>query len=237
MNKLIVAVLSIAVVSLSGCGDKEAREYASKLVPVLDSYQEQLSSKIKAERESYGELADSYEEARQEDISLRLSMERRNRSEALAEELITSSNAPRLANIIGPLKEYAKLDFDTTRTLLDEQMDSRSKYLADLESLEIEAQKIKALKESLEDLAKSKASFKKFKGTADFIAKTEEGMNTLLCADFKKQIEELKASKAGLEKQLDDLDDNEKKPVSAKIKTLALKIAQTEERSKARKCA
>jgi hypothetical protein len=51
MKKVILPMLIITLVSFfTGCGDKEAQEYAAKLIPVLDRYQEQLSQKIKAEQ-------------------------------------------------------------------------------------------------------------------------------------------------------------------------------------------
>lgn len=217
-----LALLIITVVSLSGCGDKEAREYAAKLIPVLDSYQEQLSQKIKAEQDSYEELAQTYEEARKADVTIRLNAERTRRSEEIGERISNASQPPTLSQILAPLQDYAKLDFETTQTLLQEGLETRSKYLADLESLEIELQKIKALKAALQELAKSKSDFKKFKEASDFLLKSNEGVNKLLCGDLKEQLKQLKADLAGAT-------GNEKKKIEQKIK-------QTQERMVTKKC-
>jgi DNA repair exonuclease SbcCD ATPase subunit len=222
MRKL-TALLAIAVaVSLSGCGDKEAREYAARLIPVLDSYQEQLSQKIKAEQESYTELAKAFEEARKEDVTTRLMAERNRRSEELGEKISGAKEPPALSQIFASLQDYAKSDFETTQSLLEESLDARSKYLADLESLEVELQKVKLLKEALKELAKSKSDFKKFKEAADFALKTDEGITKLLCADLKKQLDQLKAEK-------DAAKDEDKKKLEQKIK-------QTTERMATKKC-
>jgi outer membrane murein-binding lipoprotein Lpp len=222
MKKLIELLLIIAVVSLSGCGDKEAREYAAKLIPVLDSYQEQLSQKIKAEQDSYEELAEAYEEARKADIDIRLSSERERRSEDLGEKLSNAKDAPTLSQLFASLQEYAKSDFETTQTVLQEGIDARSKYLDNLESLEIELQKVKLLKEALQELAKGKSDFAKFQGAADFLLKTDEEVNKLLCTDLKKQLDQLKKDKG-------TASGDERKKIEEKIK-------QTSERMATKKC-
>jgi len=223
MKKSIVLLLIMAVVSLSGCGDKEARQYAAKLVPVLDSYQEQLSQKIKAEQDCYQELAAAYEEARKADISIRLASERERRSEDLAERLAKSKDAPTLSQLFASLQEYAKSDFETTQTVLQEGIDARSKYLDNLESLEIELQKVKLLKEALQELGKGKSDFSNFKGAADFLIKTEAEVDKQFCADLKKQLDQLTkdVGKAATPE--------EKKKIQEKIK-------QTTERMTTKKC-
>jgi hypothetical protein len=227
MKSFIASLLVIAAISLSGCGDKEAREYATKLIPVLDSYQEQLSQKIKAEKAFYEQLGKTYENARKADIRIRLDTERLRRSESLGEETARAKEPPSLSQIIDSLQEYATSDFDTTKSLLEEQLNSRSEYLADLEGLEIELKKIKALKEALQELAKNKSDFKKFKGAADTLRQTEEGVTKLLCGDFKKQLDELNAAKA-------DAGTDEKKIEEQKV--IAQKIEQLTERMKTKKC-
>lgn len=222
MRKLTALLVIVVTVSLSGCGDKEAREYAARLIPVLDSYQEQLSQKIKAEQDSYTELAKAYEEARKEDVTTRLMAERNRRAEELGDKFSSAKEPPTLSQIFASLQEYAKSDFETTQSLLEESLDARSKYLADLESLEVELQKVKLLKEALKELSKSKSDFKKFKEASDFVLKTDEGVNKLLCADLKKQLDQLKADKEAAK-------DDAKKEIEQKIK-------QTTERMATKKC-
>jgi hypothetical protein len=219
MKKLLTSLLVIGVFSLSGCGDKEAREYAAKLIPVLDSYQEQLSQKIKAEQDSYEELADTYDEARKRDIEIRLDNDRKRRSEELGEKTADAKDAPTLSQILASLQDYGKSDFEATQDLLQEGMDARSKYLSDLENIEIELQKIKLLKAALSELAKSKGDFKHFKEATDSLLNTQEGVNKLLCVDLKKQLEKLTAAKAAA------ADPDEIKQIEQQITELTERIA------------
>ena len=217
MRRMLTSLLIIGAACLSGCGDKEAREYAAKMIPVLDSYQEQLSQKIKAEQDFYEELADTYEEARKADISIRLAAERERRSEELG-EIAKSRGAPTLSQITASLQDYAKLDFETTQSLLQEEMDARSKHLSDLESIEIDLQKIKALKQALKELSKSKGDFKSFKEATDSLIKTDEGVNKLLCTDLKKQLDQLNQAKANASA-------DEQKKLEQKIERLTERMA------------
>jgi len=222
MKNTIIILLLLVTVFSSGCDDKEAREYAQKMIPVLDSYQEQLSQKIKVEKESYNELADTYDEARKKDIILRLTNERRRRAELAADKLINSKDNISLLSILDSLQDYAKSDFETTQTLLQEELNTRSQYLTNLESLEIELQKIKSLKEALQELAKGKSDFKKFKQSADFVLKTDEEINKLLCVDLNKQLEQLNT-------ELKDANGDEKTQIEKQIQRL-------KERMKTKKC-
>ena len=219
MKKLIVLSLIVAVVGLSGCGDKDAREYAAKLGTVLDSYQEQLSQKIKAEQTSYEELAAAYEEARKADIDIRLAGEREKRSEDLGEKVAKSKDAPTLSQLFASLQEYGKLDFETTQTVLQETIDARSKYLDNLESLELELQNVKLLKAALQELAKGKSEFAKFKGAGEFLLATDGEINKQVCTDLKKQLDQLTKDKGTASS------DKDKKKIDEKIKKTSERLA------------
>jgi DNA repair exonuclease SbcCD ATPase subunit len=223
MKKILASILMLSLVGgFTGCGDKEAQEYAAKLIPVLDAYQEQLSQKIKADQNSYEELAQAYEEARKADVRIRLTRERSRRAEDLGERFSNAREAPTFAQILAPVQEYAKSDFETTQSLLQEGLDARSKYLADLENLEIELQKLKVLKKALQELAEAKSDFRQFKNATDFLLKTDEAVVKLFCADLKKQLDQLN-------KEVTAAQGDEKKK-------LQQKIAQTKERMATKKC-
>lgn len=225
MKRLSTILLVLISLALSGCGsDKEAREYAAKLIPVLDAYQEQLSQKIKAEEDAYDELAANYEEYRREDITLRLASERNTRSADLGEEIANAGKAPTLSKILDGLQKYADNDFKASKEILEEGLDARSKYLTDLESLEIELQKIKLLKESLKELSKGKKDFQQFQEATDFLLKTDAEINKLLCVDLKKE--------------KDALTKDQTAATDAAIKAkLDLKIKSLDARMATKKCA
>jgi hypothetical protein len=223
MKILRIALLAFVALGLSACDDKAAREYAEKMIPVLDSYQEQLSQKIKAEQDSYEELAKSYDKARKAEISIRLADERVTRSEDLGEELAKADSGPSLSKVLNSLQDYAAVDFKTTQEILQEGMDARGKYLQGLESLEVDLQNVKLLKASLKELSKGKSDFKQFKEATDFLLKTDTGINQLLCVDLKKELDKLNTEKA-----------NTKDP--EKQQHLDEQIKQLQERMATKKC-
>jgi hypothetical protein len=194
MKKGILVLITVATFVLSGCGDKEARDYARKLIPVLDGYQQQLTAKIKEEKKSYERLADAYVGARKDDIMIRLASQRVNRSMDAADTLVADGEVPTRSELVALLQDYAKTDFDMTRSLLQEGMDSRSRYLADVENIELELQKVKLLKEALTQLAKPDSDVKRLKAAAEAIAKTKDATTKLMSAEVQAQIDQLKTS-------------------------------------------
>src|SRR5215203_3444192 len=135
MKRSIAALVILCSMMLAGCGDKEAREYASKLVPVLNGYQEQLGKKIKAERKSYEAADFRYAEAQKLEITTRLESERDARSEQMAEEIVSDGAPPSLTKIFAALADYGNHDFETTESILAAAMNSRSRYLTEIEGL------------------------------------------------------------------------------------------------------
>ena len=230
MKRLTITLLILISLSMPACKDQEAREYAAKLIPVLDSYQEQLSQKIKAEQESYQELADNFESARKDAVVDDLKKERLVRSAELGEEFAVAKNEPMFSKIIGPVLEYGNHDFETTQALFQEALGARSRYLTELESLEIDLQKIKLLKGSLQELAKSKKDFQQLKEASGFLTDTHAAMEKLDCGDLKNQVDALDKELGVLDKEIAELskkpEENEKK---IKVR-LAAKQAATDQK-------
>lgn len=198
MNKLLLVLIIIATFSLSGCGDKEAREYARRLIPVVDAYQNELTTKKNAEQKAYQQLADAYVKARKDDIVIRLAGQRVSRATQAADTIVADEKVPTRSEIIALLQDYAKEDFGMTRSLFQEGMDSRSLLLADLENLEIELQRIKLLKEALGELARPDSDVKRLKAAAQSLAKGKGELDKLFSAEAKAQVDQMKTSaKAG----------------------------------------
>lgn len=206
MKHAIAALILLSSMMLAGCGDKDAREYAGKLIPVLSGYQEQLSQKIKAERASYEAADFRYTEAAKLEITTRLESERDARSEQMADEIVSDGAPPSLTKIFAALGDYGTHDFESTQSILAAAMNSRSRYLSELESLEAEAQKIKLLKESLNELAKSKKpDLKQFKEAAVALMQGDGALSHLACGDLRKQVDTLGADKNAMKRVGEEL--------------------------------
>ena len=163
MKKILCLVL-LAVGFLSGCSDKEAREYAGKLAEVLRTYQAEVVKKIKAEQETYKDLKSTYSYARQQNVQLTVDMQRFRRRDLLADQMlkdkdfgITPSKMQEL------LTDYALYDFENTKELLFAEGDMLASESVDLETLKFEVQRIEALIKVLDELSKPKSDINKLR--------------------------------------------------------------------------
>ena len=158
--------------------------YAKKLKQVLASYQEQVNHKIVVEKQAYRQLAEISARAKEEDALETLSIERNERSRKIAEALLKDSAVLPNSEIRASLQSYATLDFDQTLRVLEQESTSISQYLQALESLEVDAKKIKVLGIHLDDLGEKKGKLKRLKQLADFVEKADVEYDKLVCVDL-----------------------------------------------------
>ncbi len=215
MKKLIITTIAFALLVLTGCDDKDARDYAKDLVGVLKSYQVEVNKKITAEKKSYKNLAGTYAYAKQVDLLSRLRTERLSRADSLtdsliADEKITPSDMHKL------VLDYANLDFESTRQALEQESDAQAEYLASLESLELQAQNIAQLTKALEALAKPKGNIKKLKELGASAKELKSKFDELQCEELAEEIACLKAQQTAIDART-DLSPDQKKGKKQKI--------------------
>jgi hypothetical protein len=187
MKNIRLYILLVCLLAFTGCNDEEARIYAQKLKQVLGSYQEQVNNKLVAEKRAYRQLAAISARVREEDIIETLYIERNERSRKIAEGLLKDSTFLSVSQIRGLLQSYAAIDFEQTRSLLEQESAAISQYLQDLESLEVDAKKIKALGILLDDLGEGKSKLRHLKQLADFVEKADVENDKLVCADLTRE--------------------------------------------------
>ncbi|HEX5705993.1 MAG TPA: hypothetical protein VFX96_01760 [Pyrinomonadaceae bacterium] len=205
MKRLACLFLICGTLSLAGCDDKDARQYAERLVEVLDTYQGQIDRKVSAEKDSYKELAAVYERARQRNIEQLLEQERIERAERLTTEMVAADHLPRNTEILDSLRAYAEHDFAATRDFLQIEADAQAQFLGDIEALEFESDTIDDLRSSLKQLAKPKGQLKRISEAADFAKSSKEELDKLMCQDLTAELEALNARLADLDKQRNEV--------------------------------
>lgn len=215
MKQFIITLVVIGLLTLSGCDSKDAREYANELAGVLKSYQVEINKKIAAEQKSYKDLAATHAYARQVDLLSTLQTERFRRAESLTDELlgdgeITPSEMHEL------VADYANLDFESTRKMLEQESDGQAEYLASLESLELQSENIAALRKALEALAKPKLNIKQLKELGASAKEFKNKFDELQCEELGGRIACLKTQQAEVDKRT-DLSDEQKKTAKEKI--------------------
>ena len=176
----------------SGCGDKAAEELAEKLIVVANTYQEQVDRTNDAERKAYKKLASTYVDAQRNNVFLSLAQERIERARLIADDAVEVKRAPlTISEIEGQLREYADLDFETTRKLMKEESEARAVYLSQLAKLNADSVKVEALTKSFATLAKSKTSADQVKEMISFFEESKKEFNKLFCENLKTKIDSL----------------------------------------------
>lgn len=195
MKKLATLLLLCSLFALTGC-DEEAQEYAKQLGTVLNSYQAQVNRKINAEQEAYKSLTTFYAHAQEEDMFFNLALERNKRAREMADEFVSGKKSPPTASEIRAfLKSYSSYDFDQTRALLENESDASTRFLTNLENLELESQKVESLSKVLEELSKPKRPLRQLKDFASFATQVDKEMQKLVCDDLAKEIKCLEKQK------------------------------------------
>lgn len=129
-----------------------AEEYAGELSKLLAGYQKQLAAKITAEQQAYTDAAKLYDDAFRENVFASLSLDRTADAQHAQRALEANNLTP--DKLLDDVFAYAQRDFDQTRTLYQLGVDSYRSYLANLNDLQIDSQKVGALIKMLDDLAK-----------------------------------------------------------------------------------
>lgn len=211
MKKLVAIIVLCVSLGLTGCEDKDAQQYAAQLIAVLDSYQEQVDTKVTAEKDSYKELAAVYERAREQNIQATLEDERIERSRKLASEMAAADHLPRNTEILGSLHDYAAYDFGSTKDFLQIEADAQAQFLGDIEALEFESETIDDLRASLKQLAKPKGRLKRLSDAATFAQNTKEEFDKLICKDLDAALVALQTKQQGFEEELSSITDAQQK--------------------------
>ena len=129
----------------------DAQKYAGELSKLLVEYQTQLAKKITAEEQAYRTAAKLYDDAFRENVFASLSLDRT--ADALHAERALRSHALSPDGLIDDVAAYAERDFSATRSLYAMGIDSYKSYLANLNALEIDSNKVTNLISLLNDLA------------------------------------------------------------------------------------
>jgi hypothetical protein len=211
MKRLIGMILICTLFLLTGCDDKDAREYANRLIDVLDSYQEEVDKKVSAEKDSYKELANAYDAARRRNIDETLEDERVERARKMAASMIDASHPPRDSEILESLRTYGDVDFGTTKDFLQVESDNQVQFLGDIEALEFESSTIDDLRASLKELAKPKGHLKSIRDAAVFAEDAKKEFDMLTCQDLSTEIKAIDSRLQAITAELVELNKDFKK--------------------------
>src|SRR5262249_44001257 len=132
--KNIVTFLICFSLLLAGCGEQKIAEaYAGKMSDVLAAYRRQIDVKIRAEQESYNELAKAYDASAMNNSAQTLDVERNQRATALVDEIQSRPGAPVfISAVLTHLQTYAESDFAEASQRFTREADAYKRAIASL---------------------------------------------------------------------------------------------------------
>ncbi len=182
MNKLIVAALVVSCLGVLGC-DERARELAAQASTLLDQRSAQLSRKITAEVDAYSQYS-AHAVKDEHDLTIdSLANERAERGNDLEDALVSGKLLP--SQWRKHVADYAHADYDIQKATYFGELDAESRFLEQYNQVQIEQDKVTALKTLLQALAKKPGLKNEAVSLADFAKQTKDGFDQKVCDGLK----------------------------------------------------
>jgi hypothetical protein len=132
---------------------KGAAGYASELAKLTGKYLKEVEKKVNAEQEAYEAAARLYASAHESGVYESLALDREVRAVRLAAQM-QEGQLSVSDFLFRELPDYAEIDFQNTKVLFVQEMESHRRYLENLADLRVESKKIAALQAIFTDLSK-----------------------------------------------------------------------------------
>jgi len=176
-----------AVASKPACAQKDVLcNYIVATRAFLADYQTALSGQIDVTSKGYTSIAQAAEQGHRNAIQNGLGNERNQRSDILADDFI--HDAKPIWHWKEYLLEYAALDFQANRELLELESTDGSRFLQGLQNLQAELSQVQALDRLLAGLNEKQNLVGHLKELGDYAQTTKTQFDTLVCHGLKKDL-------------------------------------------------
>ena len=148
---------------LAGCREQKVAEaYAAKMSDVLAAYSRRVDIKIRAEQQSYNELAKVYDASAMHDSEQSLDVQRNQEATAFVDEIQGGTPVP-ISTVLNRLQTYAEADFAEASQRFSREADAYKSAIAALEDLSVEQTHFDNLATALATLAKPRSTIDQLK--------------------------------------------------------------------------
>jgi hypothetical protein len=171
----------LALVFTAGCDD-QAREFAARTREILEQRSAQLAAKIAAESTAYSKMAIHAAEASRLLADSRLLNERQERAGTLALDYMEGRKP--FSRWRADVAEYARVDHDVNRQLLTADMDAHTRFLIQVQALQIEQDKVDALATLLGTLARKRSVAEDLAAATTFATDAKTEFDKKVCAQL-----------------------------------------------------
>ncbi|MFN7920346.1 MAG: hypothetical protein U0Q16_09630 [Bryobacteraceae bacterium] len=188
-SRSFALALLAAVLSLTGCTDKDAINFARKTRDMLDGYRKQLEGQVDEAQKTY--LA--YSTLRADSDAKRLGHDRAALRDDFADKLALAyvENAKKPSHFREDLAAFAAKEHAANLASHDGALDRSRAYLERIEQLRIEKDKIEAFAKLLDAMTVDRPLQRDAEEIGDFVDATKGEFDKLVCADLASQIQQL----------------------------------------------
>ncbi len=174
-------ILLPLTLALSAC-DQNARDFARNAKAILDQYASRIDREIGAESQYYQREAVLEVKHRHENLVNSIKADRAERGSEMAVELSGAGSPLRIRTY---LREYAQSEYMRRRGVWTGEMDSSRQYLANLQTLQADKDRIQALGKLLDGLSSKKLNLTAEIGAAtQAVSDTKTDFDKLICDDI-----------------------------------------------------
>jgi hypothetical protein len=184
MRRATIILLPLTL-ALSSC-DKNAQDFATKAKAILDDYAARIDRQILTESQYYQRDAALEVRHRHENLVNSAEADRGEQGSDLAVELSAGSKSP--IRIRSYLREYAQSEYIKRRDAYTGEVDATRQYLAKLQVLQANKDRIQALGKLLEGLSKKLSLIAEVSAVKQTVSETKTDFDKLICDDIATKI-------------------------------------------------
>lgn len=228
-HSIAISILVLAVTSAASSQTEAACkandiicEHIAATREVLAGYQKAIQKQVKDTQKAYSKIAQAAEQGRRDEIEMALLSQQQQLSLRLADQMIEGKLPVYLWK--ESLLDYAALDLEMNREMLELERTDGARYLAGIKGLEAELGKAKTLDKILAALNAKQSPLEQVKDLATYGKQTNTEFGKLICAGLKSSLAQKRAALPGLTAAIQAL---KAQPESdARNKQIALKEAE-----------
>jgi hypothetical protein len=167
--------------TLASC-DQKARDFAKDAKTMLDEYAARIDRQIQTESQYYQHYAVLEVKHQHENLVIAERADRAERRSELAVGLAEGSKSElRVRNY---LREYAQSEYDSHRDAYIGEVDATRQYLAKLQALQADKDRVEALGKMLDGLSKKLSLTDEVSAIKQTVSDTKTDFDKLICDDI-----------------------------------------------------
>jgi hypothetical protein len=178
-RRLTRLVLVLGGALLASSCDKDALNLAQEALKLLEFYEQQLDRKLSDEHTAYIAQAQVQAQATREQAIESLAQDRMERARSLALDFLEGQK--RISRWREPLRDYANADYRAQRDLLLPAMETEGATLAQIQKVEVDRQKVAALRAALTNLTKKPGLVEQATDVANFVKDVKTDLDKRVC--------------------------------------------------------